>query len=315
MSHIKPVEKDHPRLQSMGSNLRQRASILAALRQYFCSQGFLEVETPCRLPRPAPERHIDLEPSGDWFLMASPELQMKRLVAAGYGNVFQICRCFRQAEQGARHQPEFTMLEWYRQGAGLLDLMRDCEQLVQACAQAVGVGERLEYQGQSISLASPWPRLKVADAFERFAGWRPGAAPDPDRFDFDMVDKVEPHLPVDRPCFLEAYPAAMASLARLNDEDPTVADRAELYLGGLELSNGFAELTDAQEQRRRFEEESEWRKGRGKPTWPLDERFFAALERGMPPCAGMALGVDRLVMVLCNAATIDEVVAFPVSEL
>jgi lysyl-tRNA synthetase class 2 len=155
----------------------------------------------------------------------------------------------------------------------------------------------------------------VGDAYERFAGWRPGADPDPDRFDLDMVDRVEPSLPLERPCFLHDYPAAMASLARLRPDDPTVAERVELYIGGLELGNGFVELVDAAEQRGRFEEERAFRQRHGKPSWPLDEKFLSALELGMPPCAGLALGLDRLVMLLCDAATIDEVVAFPVSRL
>ncbi|MCU0662594.1 MAG: EF-P lysine aminoacylase EpmA [Myxococcota bacterium] len=309
------MNKTRSKLQNIAVNLRARAAIIEALRRHFRDQGFLEVETPSRLPFPAPERHIDLEPSGDWFLMASPELQMKRLVAAGFDKVFQLCRCFRAGEQGARHQPEFTMLEWYRQGADLDGLMSDCEQLVSACAAAVGQRDSLKYQAARIDLRTPWPRLEVRDAFERFASWRPGAHPDPDRFDLDMVDKVEPNLPVDRPVFLFHYPAAMASLARLHPGDPAVAERVELYIGGLELGNGFVELVDASEQRTRFLEETAYRKKLGKPSWPLDEKFLAALENGLPPCAGLALGVDRLVMLLCDAATIDEVIAFPVSEL
>lgn len=306
---------DAERLRGVLGNLKVRAQIMNALRLHFRGQGFMEVETPCRIPSPAPERHIDLEPSGSWFLMASPELQMKRLVAAGYDRVFQICRCFRAGEQGMRHQPEFTMLEWYRTGAGLEELMADCEALVCACAESLGVGSVLRYQGALIDIRRPWPRLAVGEAYERFAGWRPGADPDPDRFDLDMVDKVEPSLPSERPCFLHDYPAAMASLARLRPDDPAVAERVELYIGGLELGNGFVELVDAAEQRSRFEQESAFRQRHGKPSWPLDEKFLAALERGMPPCAGLALGLDRLVMLLCNAATIDEVVAFPVSRL
>ncbi|MDD5309305.1 MAG: EF-P lysine aminoacylase GenX, partial [Deltaproteobacteria bacterium] len=212
---------------------------------------------------------------------------------------------------GARHQPEFTMLEWYRRDAGSDELMRDCEGLVAACAAAVErlPGPRLLPPG--LDIETPWERLAVADAFERHAGWRPGAAPDEDRFDRDLVDKVEPALPRDRPVFLFGYPASMASLARLVPGDPSIADRFELYVAGLELANGFAELTDPAEQRRRFEEERAARLAAGKPVWPLDERFLKALELGMRPAAGIALGVDRLVMALTGAATIDEVVAFP----
>jgi elongation factor P--(R)-beta-lysine ligase len=302
---------DRDRLARTRPRLEARAAIVRALRLFFEGRGFLEVETPIRAPRPAPERHIEPEPSGDRFLVTSPELHMKRLLAAGYERLFQVCRCFRRAERGARHQPEFTMLEWYRLGEGSDALMRDCEGLVAACAAAVRALPGPCLLPPDLRLDAPWERLAVADAFERHAGWRPGAAPDEDRFDRDLVDKVEPALPRDRAVFLAGYPASMASLARLVPGDLATADRFELYAGGLELANGFAELVDPAEQRRRFEDERALRLAAGNPVWPLDERFLGALELGMRPAAGIALGVDRLVMVLTGAATIDEVVAFP----
>lgn len=303
---------DRHRLEGIRPRLEARARILAALRDWFARRGFLEVETPQRVRAPAPERHIDAVRSGDRFLLASPELQMKRLLAAGYGRIFQICRCFRDGERGERHLPEFTMLEWYRAGAGIEDLMEDCEGLLAAAADgARWAGTPAGPDGSPVDLAPPFRRLAVADAFERFAGWRPGADPDPERFDLDLVGKIEPALPGDRPVFLVGYPASLASLSRLDPADPDQCLRFELYAGGLELANGFDELTDPAEQRRRFAADEAWRRAAGKPPYPADERFLAALEAGMPSCAGIALGVDRLVMLLTGARTIDDVVAFP----
>jgi lysyl-tRNA synthetase class 2 len=299
------------RLRETRPRLEQRARIGRAIRAWLDDQGFLEVETPLRIESPAPELHIDVEPSGERFLIASPELQMKRLLAAGYERIYQICRCFRRGERGDLHQPEFTMLEWYRRGGGTGDLMRDCEQLIEATAREVSAFPTVERDGRSVDLTGPFERIEVGDAFERAAGWRPGSAPEADRFDRDLVDKVEPWLPFDRPVFLTGYPAAMASLARIDPTDPTRAERFELYAGGLELANGFAELTDPVEQRRRFEAESAARAEAGLATAPLDERFLATLENGLGECAGIALGVDRLVMLLTGAERVDEVVAFP----
>jgi len=306
-----PLE-ERRRLETLRPRLEARARILAAVRGWFAGRGFLEVETPVRIAAPAPERHIDAVPSGGRFLVTSPELQMKRLLAAGYERVFQICRCFRGAERGPSHLPEFTMLEWYRAGGGIDDLMRDCEELLTSAARAAGWGfPPAGPAGKRVDLVPPWQRVDVVEAFERHAGWRPGSRPDPARFDVDLVDKVEPALPADRPVFLVGYPASLASLARIDPARPDRALRFELYAGGLELANGFDELTDPAEQRRRFEEDEAWRRAAGKPPYPADGRFLAALDGGMPASAGIALGFDRLVMLLTAAATIDDVVAFP----
>lgn len=303
---------DRRRLESLRPRLEARARILAAIRGWFSERGFLEVETPLRIAGPAPERHIDAVSSGERFLSASPELQMKRLLAAGYERIYQLCRCFRAGERGARHLPEFTMIEWYRAGAGIDALMGDCEALAACAVRAAGWGlPPSGPDGVPVDLTPPFERIAVADAFERFAGWRPGADPDPARFDLDLVGKVEPALPAGRPVFLVGYPASLASLSRIDPADPSRALRFELYAGGLELANGFDELTDPAEQRRRFTADEAWRRATGKPPYPADERFLAALEAGMPPCAGIALGLDRLVMLLTAARTIDDVVAFP----
>jgi lysyl-tRNA synthetase class 2 len=233
---------------------------------------------------------------------------MKRLVAAGYRRVHQLCRCFRSGEVGALHNPEFTMLEWYWAGASYLDLAGELEALVAAAAMATRGTTRLEERG--VELSPPWSRVTVRRAFERFAGWTPGPDPDPDRFFLDLVEKVEPNLGVGRPTILLEYPTSQAVLSRIHPDDPDVALRFEAYVDGVELVNAFDELTDGAEQRRRFEADNEARARAGKPTLPIDEALLAALD-AMPPAAGAALGVDRLVMLLAGARSLDEVMSFP----
>ena len=289
--------------------LRLRSRVIRAVRRFFEADGYLEVETPCRIPAPAPELHIDAPAADGWFLQTSPELCMKRLLAAGCPRIFQICRCFRSGERGRRHLPELTMLEWYTAGNNYLDLMNDCQRLVAAVARELGRGAKLVYQGGEVDLTPPWERLTVAEAFKRYAGISEVQALEEGRFDEIMGLEIEPHLGRARPVFLCDYPAPCAALARLRPDDSGVAERFELYIAGLELCNGFSELTDPAEQRRRFAAEAEARRRAGKAVYPVAEPFLSDLSR-MPPAAGNALGIDRLVMLFADAAAIDEVVAF-----
>ncbi len=270
--------------------LSERARVLREIRAFFDARGFTEVETPVRIPAPAPEPHIDCPPSGDWFLRASPELQMKKLLAAGMERIYQIGPCFRAGEKGRRHSPEFTMLEWYRANADYSDIARDAEELL---------AEVLKRDHADVQ------RITVREAYLRWAGWDPVETWDQDRFDFDMATKIEPNLPKE-PLFLTDYPAPAASLARLKSDDPRVAERWELYVDGIELANAFTELIDPVEQRRRFELAREERRALGEADYPLDEEFLDALAR-MPPSGGVALGVDRLVMLACGASSIADV--------
>ncbi|BBO87948.1 EF-P lysine aminoacylase GenX [Desulfosarcina ovata subsp. ovata] len=295
-------------------NLDQRARIIAAVRRFFHDQGFLEVETPVRIPAPAPEAHIDAQAAGDWYLHPSPELCMKRLLAAGYGKIFQICRCFRRGERGGRHVPEMTLLEWYAAGGDYRDMMVQCEQLIAFVAERLARGRRLDYQGCTVDLTLPWDRLTVDDAFRRFTGMSAAAALAQGCFDELMGLEIEPRLGRKRPLFLYDYPAACGALARLKPGNPMVAERFELYMAGMELCNAFSELTDPDEQRTRFENENRAREAAGKPVYPVAEPFLNALA-AMPPAAGNALGVDRLVMLFCNTASIDDVIAFTPEEL
>jgi len=296
------------------TNLERRAATLRRIRTFFAARGYLEVETPLRIPAPLPEAHITVVSSDGWVLQPSPEICMKRLLTAGCERIFQICKCFRKAERGRRHLPEMTMLEWYAAGQTYADLMVGCEELIQDIARGLGAGGSLDYQGLSIDLSRPWPRLTVADAYRRFASVSAEEALAQDRFDEIMGIEVEPQLGRERPVFLIDYPAEKASLARLKPGRPDVAERFELYIGGLELCNGFSELNDAAEQRRRFEAEQQIIRAAGRTVYPLPEKFLEALA-DLPPCAGNALGIDRLVMLFCDAAAIDDVVAFSPEEV
>jgi lysyl-tRNA synthetase class 2 len=303
------AEDDSQRLARVRPNLQRRALIIDCIRAFFREQDFLEVETPVRVPVIAPEPYIVPFTSGDWFLSTSPELHMKRMLAAGYERLFQFVHCFRQGERGRWHNPEFTMLEWYRAGADYNQIIEDIERLVTALAEKLSLKNSVIYSGRDIDIRPPWPRLTVKDAFLKAAGWDPTQKGDHRQFDVDLVEKVLPSFNPDRPTVLRDYPAALGSLARLKPGDAAVAERAEVFIGGLELANAYSELTDAAEQARRFREAIEQiRKERHQKT-ALPQRFLESVTH-LPPCGGVALGVDRLVMLFCNASSIDDVMAF-----
>jgi len=307
------AEDEHRRLARLAPNLRRRAQIYDFIRAFFKERDFLEVETPIRAPAIAPEPFIVPFQSEDWFLAASPELHMKRLLAAGYEKLFQFSHCFRKGERGRWHNPEFIMLEWYRQGADYLGIIEDTEQLIASIAPKLGFKNTITYQGKKLDLTFPWPRITVRDAYIRSAGWDPVAVNDSVRFDMDFVSKVLPAFSPERPTVLIDYPAPQASLARLKPGNPLVAERAEVFIGGLELANAYSELIDAQEQARRFREAvEEIRRERGQDM-PLPDSFIKAIT-SLPECGGIALGIDRLVMLFCDAASIDDVLPFTVDN-
>jgi lysyl-tRNA synthetase class 2 len=297
-----------------------RAEALRAVRGYFAADGVLEVDTPAMVPSPGLDLHLDaFELSGDGdashrFLITSPEYQMKRLLTEGLSAIYQISRCFRRGERGRWHHPEFVMIEWYRCGVGYREMMADTERLVRCVADALGGG--LSIDGRALSLDGAFEKLTVSHAFETLAGvaeakmleW---ANHDEDSFFSIWVDQVEPALATRRrPVFVYDYPAPQASLARCKPGDPRFCERFELYAGGVELCNGFGELTDAREQGARFERDVEQRRSAGKPQYPIDERFLQALATGLAPCAGNALGFDRLLALCLGADSIADVMAF-----
>jgi len=272
------------------------------------------VETPVVIPAPAPEANIDAVKTENGFLQTSPELCMKRLLSAGYEKIFQICKCFRDAERGRLHLPEFTMLEWYRAKADYFYLMDECRSMVKHAAHELGTGEIIEYQGSSINLSGEWEKITVTEAFKKFTGTTPEKAIESGKYDELMAGSIEPGLNTGKPVFLYNYPASQAALSRVNREDPNVAERFELYMGGLELANAFSELTEADEQKKRFLEEAENRKKAGKTRYPFPEKFINDLEY-IPPSAGIAFGIDRFIMLLTDSSTIDEVVTFTPEKL
>lgn len=312
----------------MSPHLRARAAVLRSIREFFHAEAFLEVETPLAVPSPGLDVHIEaLEVSGlggPRWLATSPEYQMKRLLAAGHERIYQLGKCFRKGERGHLHEPEFTMLEWYRADAGAADVMDDTERLVarvvgDVCGATTLPGRAVSHGPVSrarVDVATPWERITVDEAFQRWAGVSAlDVLPDEERFFRTLIEDVEPNLGRSRPVFLTRWPASMAALARLCPDDPRWADRFELYVDGIELCNGFDELTDAAEQRARLEAEQEARRAAGREVYPIDERFLAALEHGMPASGGNALGVDRLVMLVTGARHIEEVLAFPQARL
>jgi lysyl-tRNA synthetase class 2 len=294
--------------------LKQRASIIRAVRGFFEKRDYLEIDTPLRLPVLAPEVWVEPENSGDYFLQTSPELCMKRLLAADHSRIFQICHCFRKGERGKLHLPEFVMLEWYRTGIDYHHLMDECEELIKSVILDCDSGPLFPGLVGRFLLDGSFERLTVGAAFDRYAKCSVEEALSADRYEEVLVEQVEPNLGVGRPTFLYDYPASLASLARLKKDEPTVAERFELYLDGIELANGFSELVDPVEQRQRFEKDREAILASGRDPGPMPEKFLTAL-KDMPAAAGIALGLDRLVMVLTGAESIDEVVGFGPEEL
>jgi lysyl-tRNA synthetase class 2 len=294
-------------------NLQLRMQLIQTIRIFFNARGYLEIDTPIRIPAPAPEAHVDPEVSGSWFLQTSPELCMKQLLAAGFPEIFQICKCFRSKERGRRHLPELTMLEWYTVGRNYMDMMAQCEQLIQFILNELDYGQSVVYQGAKIDFQTPWTRLSVTEAFEKYASMPLKAALLRNCFDEVMIEEIEPHLGLN-PVFLYDYPAALGALAKLKSKDSTLAERFELYVGGLELCNAFSELTDPIEQRKRFEAQRRLRQRMGKPAYPMPENFLNSLKT-MPEAAGNALGIDRLVMLFVDTSIIDDVVAFTPEEV
>ena len=309
--------------------LRRRAEILTQIRSFFTTRGVLEVETPSLAGATVTDLHLaslrlQLRTEGErraFFLQTSPEFAMKRLLAAGSGPIFQICKSFRDDESGRRHNPEFTMLEWYRPGFDHHRLMDEMDELL-SMILGCGAAERLSYaEGFARHLGLDAHAASVAELAAAAAthgiDLSIEAAADLGRDDWLsllLTHVVEPALGRDAPTFLYDYPASQAALARIRPGAPPVAERFEVYWRGVELANGFHELSDADEQRRRFEADLEARRRAALPTPPIDERLLAALAHGLPDCAGVALGVDRLVMAALGSDDIESVLAFPISR-
>jgi len=305
--------------------LRLRAALLKQVRAYFSQQGVLEVETPVLAHATVTDVHLAslrtrITGLGDFHLQTSPEYAMKRLLAAGSGDIFQIARVFRDGERGALHNPEFTLIEWYRLGFDAHALMDDVARLITQLLKpycALSDDERLTYCEAMCGIAGVDPFAasirELLECVQRHGVPLPDSPPQErdDCLDLLMSTVVGPKLGAGRLTFVHEYPASQAALARMKAENPAVAERFELYLDGIELANGFYELADSREQRLRFEKDLELRRARGLDLPPPDEQLLAALAAGMPDCSGVAVGFDRVVMRAAGARRIDEVIAFP----
>jgi len=321
--------------------LRNRQQIIHGIRGWFELEEFLETETPILVSAPSPESQLSPIETDSGFLITSPEFQMKRLLAGGFEKIYQLVRCFRNGESGPLHNPEFTMLEWYRSGEKLEVLMSDIEQIVMYLTKTIVSDNFLE----KIALP-PWPRVSVCSLFKKHlniildgtesaiqlrvktqlaghdellrdlsANTDVTEALAYEQIFFRLWNHIEEEFTSVTPVFVYEWPLLLPSLARPCPQSPRFAERVELYVNGMELANGFGELTDPVEQRRRFEQDLENRHSEGRSSVPLDEKFLKCLQQGLPKSSGMALGVDRLVMWLCGVKQIREVLCFSDDEI
>jgi elongation factor P--(R)-beta-lysine ligase len=298
-----------------------REKVIDVIRSFFKNQGFREVFTPVLVPVPSIEPNLEVFKTElttskglkrDGYLIMSPEFSIKKLLAAGVGNCFEITKCFRNEEEVSRlHSPEFTMLEWYRVNADYLNIMNDFEDLF---LKIIGK-KKLNYQGEIYDLTKPWPRITFAEAFKKYAGKNLSEVKDEDFYKV-FFNEVEPEiLKSKKPIFLYDYPISQAALARPKKNNPKFAERFEVFIAGVELGNCFSELTDAKEQKKRFEEDKMLRQKQGKTEYPIDNELIEALETGLPAVSGIAVGVDRLIMLAADVPNVADTIFFPDSEL
>ncbi len=297
-----------------------REKVVDTIRSFFKNQEFHEVFTPILVPVPSTEPNLEVFKTElrtskglrrDAFLIMSPEFSIKKLLAAGIGNCFEITKCFRNEEEvSPLHNPEFTMLEWYRVGADYKDIMQDFENLF----LKVTGKDKLEYQGETYDLATPWPRIRISEAFKKYTGKDVLDVSDEDFYKI-YFNEIEPELlKLKKPYFIYDYPISQASLSK-PAKDPRFAERFEVFLAGIELGNCFSELTDAKEQKRRFEKDKTLRQAQGRLNYPIDDDLIEALDSGLPKVSGIAVGVDRLIMLAADVPTIADTMFFPGEEM
>lgn len=328
-----------------------RSQMMKAIREYFVEQQVLEADVPQLVARPDLEPTIELfateliqpDKTHQGFLIPSPEFHLKQLLVAGSGDIYWLGHCFRNQEPtSSRHNPEFSMLEWYRLEMDYFDLMKDCQNLIKFVVEKfsqqklLGSTDFLEYGSLKIDLKGDWERLSVAEAFIKFADIESEVLFDEQKLlnaaenkgytinqttTYDeafyqiLLQEIEPHLGKNQPTFLFDYPVSQAALAKIKTSDKRVAERFELYIGGIELANAFSELTNWQEQQSRLDAQQQYRCDHHQSSWPIDDQFIAALKQGLPACAGISLGIDRLLMLLSNRESITEVLQFPANRL
>lgn len=334
---------DDPKLITF---LKSREQIIDAIREFFKSDGFLEVDTPLLVKSPGMEPYLEVfetqildssRTARPAYLLTSPEYALKKLLVAGIPKLFSICKSFRNAEGiSSKHNPEFTIMEWYRTHADYTDIMNDCEKLFLHMATKLFGKSELTYQGKTYDLSAPWERLTVTEAFEKYcgidvetllseekllaAGRKRGFSVTKDStweqiYNQFFLNDIDPHLGKNRPTIVYDYPVSQASLAKRKATDPRFAERFEFFIAGVELGNAFSELTDASEQLKRFEAERAERASLNKTLYEIDFDYIAALKAGLPETGGIAVGIDRIVMLFADAASIGDVLVFPASEI
>lgn len=359
MSKQWQLYKDRPDIQHA---LQVREWVIDAIRIFFKQSGFMELETPLLVHSPDPEPSIavfqtELQmfdgSTRAGYLTTSPEFSLKKMLAAGVGDCFQVCKAFRNGEVGStRHNPEFTILEWYRTQADYTAVMEDCEDLLlfilryvadrQADGSRIALGEpksdatELQFQGKTFDLSKGWERITVSEAFEKYAGIDQDTLLDATKllavardkgyqiteettfqeaFDQIFMNEIEHKLGAEKPTIICEYLASQAALARKKPSDPRFAERFEFYINGLELGNAFSELTEWKEQEERLQADVDERAELGLPTFEIDHDFVAAVKAGFPPTGGIAVGVDRLVMLMADAESIVDTLALPAKDL
>jgi len=327
-----------------------REKVVDAIREYFKKEGFHEVDTPLLVQSPGTEPYLEVFESElvtpgfknkKSYLLTSPELSMKKLLSSGMGSIFTICKSFRNAEGlSSFHNPEFSILEWYHVDADYTDVMNDCENLFLYILNKLELNKdennKLEYQGVVYDLSTPWERISVSEAFLKYANIKQDEMLDriklleiakqkgyqvsdqttwEEAYNQILLNEIEPHLGKDKPTILYDYPASQAALSKKKKADPRFAERFEFFIGGIELGNAFSELTDADEQETRMVEDLKYRKELGKVEYKIDNDFIEALRFGMPKTGGIAVGVDRLVMLFSNSASIKDTLLFPIEDV
>ena len=297
-------------LRNLKPRLEIKSRLFSAVRNYFEDNGFIGVETPVMIDAPAPEEYIEAPSVNNMFLRTSPELQMKRMLAAGYEKIYQLGSCFREGEVGRFHRVEFTMLEWYEVGADYDNLMEFTYEMLRVVCLSINGSEVCTYGDLNIDFSSGYEQITVHDAFRKYSDKSPEEAIHDGSFDEIMVDCIEPNLGLTRPTILKDYPAKCAALSKLKSSNQSVAERWELYLGGIEIANAYSELTDPVIQRQRFAESVSNRRASGYKEYPEAKEFMIAIDAGIPESAGCALGLDRLTMIFTDSQNISEV-TFP----
>lgn len=337
-------------MENIKNIIKLRSKIFDLVRIFFKKRGYLEVETPLLIPHPDPSYYTEVFETSKIngkrsFLSTSPEYYMKKLIPLGFQKIFQICKAFRNPKEiGPFHNPEFTILEWYRVNASYKDLFIECEQLVNFLCQEIFTKPKknkrlknfIKYQNILIDLNPPWLKFSLKMLFEKYADINLDEFLDfkkakkiAQKKDYKIekdttceqifhqifLNEIEPKLPKSKPVILFEYPAFLAEGARLKNSNPLYAERFEFYIGGLEIGNGYSELTDWREQEKRFKQSLKTRKRKKMKIFAYDKEFIEVLKSNFPPCAGMAIGLDRLIMLFVNAKKIDEVLFFPASKI